>query len=130
MQNGGYLTRSKIGEFRDRDFLDLAVPEWDGTVRLRRLNVRDRIALAESGKAGESELMFMVKLVAYSVCDQAGQRVYSDAEIEELLAMPYEPLERIFKAALEFSRLTQSAAEQVEKNSGTQPGTSSDSPAA
>lgn len=128
MKNGTYLGRSAINEFRNREFMDFAVPEWDGTVRIRRMDVRDRLALADSVKREEHDLMFMCRVVSLTVCDHNGQRVYKDEQIDDLLGLDLDPIRAIYKASMEFSKLRSADLEQAEKNSATS--TSADSPSA
>lgn len=118
MKNGQYLTKTRISEFSHVEFKDLEVPEWGGVIRLRRMDVKDRLGLSESIQKHEDSLMFMVKVVAYTMVDAEGRRIYGDEDLETLLALDLEPIKRIYDASMEFSKLRGEDFEEAVKNSG------------
>lgn len=121
MTNGTYLGRARISEYSQPEFMDLEIPEWGGTVRLRRMNLRDRMNLSQSVKDEENDLMFMARVCCYSLYDGSGQRLYSDSDLDEIMQMQIEPLTRIYRASMEFSKARIGDIDEAEKKSEASP---------
>lgn len=57
------------------------------------------------------------KLCSLTICDEDGQRIFTDAEAAQLGKQSAAALDRCFAAALELSGLTKADQEELEKNS-------------
>lgn len=93
------------------------VPEWGGEVVVRAMTAgeRDRFeVLISDGKRAD----FRASLAVFAVCDDAGVRLFNEADIAKLTLQPASALDRIAEAALALSRFTQADVEAMEKNSG------------
>lgn len=141
---GSYLSKDQIVGADDRPTRDVDVPEWGGTVRVRALSGSDRDAYEASmrtvmpdpaGTGGmkvvTDESNARAKLVAFSVVDENGERVFGDHEVSRLGLKSAAALNRVFMAAAELSGLTAESEAEIEGNSEAADGggSSSDSPA-
>lgn len=118
-----YLTRDAILGARDLPTEDVEVPEWGGTVRVRGLTGTERDAFEQSiarrkGKNVELNLRNVrAKLVALSVVDEQGNRIFSEADVDALGQKSAAALDRIFRVAQRLSGLTDEDVEELTGNS-------------
>lgn len=88
------------------------VPEWGGDVFVRTMTGTDRDAFEASliGKEGRMENV-RARLVSLTLCNEAGERMFDDAEIATLGKKSARALDRVFSVA---QRLNGIGTEQVE----------------
>lgn len=125
---GKYLTRDQILTAQDISREEVHVPEWwDGTVLVQGLNGEERDALEGSmikgkGKNAEVNLANLrAKLVARSIVDEDGNRLFSDHDIPALAKKSAAALDRVYTVAQRLSRITQEDVDELTKNSETAP---------
>ena len=100
------LSRDAILKAQDLPTQDVAVPEWGGAVRVRALTGAERDAFEASITTGKGKNLSVVmenvraKLVAMTVVDGEGKRVFSDEDARELGRKSAAALDRVFKAHL------------------------------
>lgn len=118
------LTREAILQAKDLPYEDVAVPEWGGVVRVRALTgaERDRFeaSIVEQRGKGAPRLNttnIRAKLVALTVVDENGNRIFTDDDVEALGRKSAAALNRVFEVAQRLSGLTQADMEELEKNS-------------
>jgi hypothetical protein len=107
----------------------VAVPEWGMDVRVRALTGAERDAYEAScmrrgGAKGALEMEFSnirARLVARSVVDEAGARVFTDADVAALGAKNAIALNRLFEVAQRLSGLRNEDFEELLGNSGSAP---------
>lgn len=130
----GYLTRDAILAAQDLPSADVEVPEWGGTVRVRALTGTERDAFeasivdASAKGAKVNTRNMRAKLVAASVVDEQGNRIFSDTDIVALGRKSAAALNRVFEVAQRLSGLSETDVEELGKASET--GQSGDSPSA
>jgi hypothetical protein len=116
---------------------DVFIPEWGTWVRVRSLMAIERDAFEEScfvgainGRRGNFANI-RARLVALVVVDEAGKRVFSEADVEALGQKSAGALDRIFTVAQRLSGLGERDVQALLGNSGSGPrdGTTSGSPA-
>jgi len=117
------LTREAILQAQDLPYEDVAVPEWGGVVRVRALTgaERDRFEASiveQRGKGGPrlNTQNIRAKLVALTVVDEHGNRIFTDDDVEALGRKSAAALNRVFEVAQRLSGLTQADMEELEKN--------------
>ena len=121
------LTKSAILAANDLKTQDVDVPEWGGAVRVRAFSGRERDAFEASlvrgdGKDRKVDLTNMrARLVALSVVDEAGQRVFTDEEVDLLGAKSGAALDRVFAVAQGLNGLSGADVEALVKNSSAAP---------
>lgn len=117
------LTRDAILQAKDLPTEDVEVPEWGGTVRVRALTGAERDAFEQSiieqrGKSTKMNLQNMrAKLVALTVVDEEGNRIFSDEDAKLLGQKSASALNRIFEVAQRLSGLTPADVDELTKNS-------------
>jgi len=82
-----FLTKQQITEAQDRKFVEVEVPEWGGTVRLASLNADDAVeqeALVRKSKEGVPAVNPLTTLLAASIVDSEGNRLFSQSELAAL----------------------------------------------
>lgn len=118
-----YLSRDQILQADDLQAEDVAVPEWGGTVRVRGLTGAERDAfeaaiVEQRGRRTELNLQNVrARLVALSVIDENGERVFSDGDVRELGRKSGTALQRVFEVAQRLAGLSQRDVEELSKTS-------------
>lgn len=114
------LGRDQILGAADLSTVDVAVPEWGGTVRVRMLTGTERDAFEAStvvrkGKKLETNLENVrARLVALTVIGEDGQRLFDEADAAALGAKSASALNRVFAAAQKLNALTEEAGGDAE----------------
>lgn len=117
------LTRDQILKAQDLPTEDVPVPEWGGTVRVRALTGAERDAFEQSiveqrGRSARMNLQNLrAKLVALTVVDEEGNRIFSDSDAKLLGKKSALALNRVFEVAQKLSGLTSEDVEELTKNS-------------
>lgn len=116
------LNRAQILAPRELESETVSVPEWGGDVIVRALTGAERDQfeagfVKEGGRQGEMTLEnTRARLVALSVVDEHGQRLFSTDDIEMLGAQPAAALDRVFFVARRLSRLSNEDLAQLVKS--------------
>ena len=121
-KKGALLTRDQILQTDDMQTQDVPVPEWGGVVRVTGLTGAQRDAF-------ESEVVVMngrdmqrntrnirARLVAVTVVDEQGKRLFTHQDIEALGGKSAKALDRVFSAASALSGLSESDVEELAEN--------------
>ena len=121
------LTKSAILAADDLKTEDVDVPEWGGTVRVRAFSGRERDAFEASlvrgdGKDRKVDLTNMrARLVALTVVDESGQKVFTQDDVDLLGAKSDAALDRVFSVAQKLNGLSGADVEELTKNSSGAP---------
>lgn len=129
------LTRDAILGVADLKTDHVEVPEWGGVVLVRGLTGAERDqfeadSLVGRGKRREVNLRnFRARLVARTVVDEQGNRLFTDADVEALARKSASAIARVYDVAARLSGLTDEDVDELVGNSGTGPsaGSGSDS---
>jgi len=120
-----YLGRDEILQVDDLQYEDVEVPEWGGVVRVRGLTGAERDAFEESimdqrGKKFRVLLQNLrAKLVALSIVDEAGKRLFSEGDVGKLGTKSAAALQRVFEAAQRLSGISDEDVDELVKNSSS-----------
>jgi len=123
----GFLTRDQILQVQDIVTEDVPVPEWGGTVRVRGLSGHERDAfeagiVQPSGRTIRYTLENLrARLVALSVVDESGARLFSAADVVALGRKSAAALERVYNVAQRLAGLSNQDVEELAKNSESGP---------
>lgn len=129
------LTREQIEKVDDltTKIVQVEVPEWGGSVHLRPMTVAelDAYSNAVMRAKGSGVDDFRSKLVACCLCDEKGNRLFSDKEVATLARKSGVVIDRLYRAADELNDVGPKKVEEVAGNSpaGQSGSSSSDSPA-
>lgn len=116
------LTREEILSVMDLQEERVNVPEWDGDVLVRSLTGTERDAfetsiISTNGARTEMNLVNMrAKLVAWTVVDEEGERVFSTEDIDALGKKSAAALQRVFDVSQRLSGLTGEEIDELAKN--------------
>ena len=121
------LSKTAILAAQDLQTEELEVPEWGGAVRVRSFTGRERDAFEASmvrgdGRDRKVDLTNMrARLVGLTVIDEAGQRLFTDEEVDLLGAKSGAALDRVFAVAQKLNGLSGADVEELSKNSSGVP---------
>ena len=126
------LSRDQILAADDLKTEVVNVPEWGGAATVRSMTAADRDEYEQSMVAsrGPDDKANMrnvrARLVAVTLVDESGKRLFSDADIDIIGAKSARAINRVFKVAARLNALTGDDVEELAKNSDAGP--SEDSP--
>lgn len=95
------------------------VPEWGGHVNVRVMSATERDFLGE--RFAESKVGLRAVIAAMLVCDDDGNDLFSDADVNALGEVSGAALDRVLQVAERLNGLTQESIEDAEKNLETTP---------
>jgi hypothetical protein len=131
------LTRDAILGAQDMVREEVPVPEWGGSVFIRSMSGTERDAWEQSlvvpegkaGKPGKADVRnIRARLVAFCAVDEAGQRLFADADVQALGAKNAAALDRCARVAQRINGLTPEALEDAKGNSAAGPSGATTSP--
>jgi len=117
------LNREAILAAKDLPRELVEVPEWGGAVYVRALTgaERDQFEASIVEQRGRDVRMNMrnirAKLVALTVVDEDGQRIFTDDDVAALGGKSAAALDRLFAVAQRLSGLSKEDVEELAKNS-------------
>lgn len=116
------LTRQQIDTAPDLAVTFVEVPEWGGSVGIRRLGVLeiariqnecDKVKDADEDK----QTLFGLRLVASGLCDEHGNRLYQDGELEALGKRSFTVVKSLMDTVIAHNGLGKDAVDDAKKNS-------------
>ena len=118
------LTRDQILEAPDLKTEAVQVPEWGGSVLVRSMNGADRDAFEASmittlpdGTRKPDMANMRAKLVALTVVDEAGNRLFDITDVARLALKSASALERVFNAGQRLNGIGPVSEDDAVKNS-------------
>ena len=118
------LTKDQILEAQDLQSESVHVHEWGGDVLVRTMTGADRDAFESSmittlqdGTRKPNMVNMRAKLVALTVVDDAGSRLFDVGDVDRLALKSASALERVFNAAQRINGLGAQAEADAAKNS-------------
>lgn len=117
-----YLSRDAIVSVDDRQYDDIEVPEWGGTVRVRGMSgaQRDDYETSIIEQRGNDRKVNLrnarAKLVARCIVDEAGMTIFTSEDVPALGRKSAVALERVFDAARRLSGMTEGDVERLAEN--------------
>ena len=118
------LTKDEILQADDIRKEKVEVPEWGGTVWVKTMSgtERDRFEASIISAKGERNLVNLrAKIVAMSVIDESGKRLFTFEDALELGKKSARALDRVFSVAQRLSGFTPQDVEELTKNSSAGP---------
>lgn len=119
------LGKEDILKAKDLVLERVEMPEWGGAVYVRSISAKERGQVeAAAARFKESRgrddsfvKTFTVRLAAMAICDENGERLFSDGEISQLAQKNAAAIGRISEIAQRLSGLDKADIEALEKNS-------------
>ena len=102
----------------DLGLLEVKVKEWGGSVYLRVMSVGELDAYQKEwiGKRETGVDNFRAKFLARCLCDEQGQRLFSDEQIEKLASKSAKVVSKLFDKAAAHNAITDKDVEELAKN--------------
>jgi hypothetical protein len=134
-----FLTREQILNADDGKFVDVDVPEWGGTVRVRSLTAGQReaweqyVKLSEAEEVSEDEVepkfMFTLRSALLSMCltDETNEPLFTSGDIGEIANKDSTIVIKLFSAAKQLNAITKADFEAILANFTQSQSTSSNS---
>lgn len=112
------LSKAAILAADDKKMVDHDVPEWGGKVKLRVMTGTERDRFESEFVGGNKSVeMVRAKLVAKCLCDDDGNRLFTEQEIPELGEKSAAVLDRLFSECMKLNRFSKGDVEDLAKNS-------------
>lgn len=120
------LNRDLILQVEDLATLDVDVPEWGGTVRIRRLTGADGDAYEESlvefrtGKGARDPKVNLrnlrARLVQRSAIGEDGKLLFGEMDVAALGKKSRAALDRVYSEAVKLNGMNRAELEEIAKN--------------
>lgn len=110
------LNKSQILEADDLPTIEVEVPEWGGSVRLKALRLADLISF-QAARSNASNAEATAFLVSQSIVDEAGERVFEQGDVPALTRKNAKVIDRLADAALALNKMGAKHDEDRAKNS-------------
>ena len=130
------LDRNAILQVDDLKREKVSVPEWGGDVYVRALTGDERdeyeVSMIEMrpGRGGRTEAIpklqqIRANLVARTVCDELGNRLFKVEDVNELGAKSAAALDRLYEVAQRLSKLSEKDVQELAEDLPATPGDAS-----
>ena len=113
------LTKDEILSAEDITTQVVSVPEWGGHVTVKVMSGQERDGIEAANQRGL--VGFRARLAAATICDDAGERLFTDAEVGALGAKSGRALDRVAEVAMSLNGIGSDDVEELEKNSDADP---------
>jgi hypothetical protein len=115
------LSKSKILAAKDVKLSEaVPVPEWGGEVFIKTLSGTERDAFEDAYSESRMK-QFRVRFLVLTLCDDSGERLFGDGDIDALGKKNSVVINRLFDAAWKHNALTNEAVETLGNGSPTDP---------
>lgn len=111
------LSKAKILAAKDVKLSDpVSVPEWGGDVYIKTLSGTERDFFEESYSQNKMKA-FRARFLVLTLCDDSGERLFADNEVDALSGKSSTVLNRLFEAAWDHNAFTNAAVDALGKDS-------------
>lgn len=112
------LSKAAILGITDFKIEKVSVPEWGGDVYMRTITGLER-DLFEDSYSEKKMRAFRVRFLVLTLCDEKGERLFSDEEIDVLGKKSSAVINRLFEKAWELNAFTNNAVETLGNGSAS-----------
>lgn len=112
------LNKAAILAAKDQKMTSVDVPEWGGSVNIRVMTGTERDRFEGEFVGGNKSVdMVRAKLVAKCLCDEDGNRLFTEQEIPALGEKSAAVLDKLFTQCMKLNRFTKEDVEDLAGNS-------------
>ena len=117
------LSKEQILSIRDIKIEELYVPEWNDSIFIKTMTAEERdkfeesIFIRDGGKRKTDLFGLRAKMCAFVICDEKGNRLFTEKEVEALSQKNANALTRIFEKAQELAAIGENDVAELSKNS-------------
>ncbi len=117
------LSKDQILSADDMGLLEVAVPEWGGSVFVRVMTVGERDSYENEWMVNKDRGVanFRSKFLQRVLCDKKGDLLFSPAEVEKLAKKSARVITRVWEAAMKHNSLTDDDVEELDKKLNLRP---------
>jgi len=108
--------RSRILAADDIKIEKVAIPEWGGDYYIKIISGTDRDAFEDS-YAEQKMKAFRVRFLVLCLCDEKGERLFTETEIPQLGEKSAAVLDRLFAECMKLNRFSKEDVDDLAKNS-------------
>ena len=105
------LGKTAILSAEDFQYANVPCPEWGGDVRVRGLTAADQAYIAKLSTQDKKETLTLNVFIR-GVVDEAGERIFSVSDLDDLKGRSYAVIERVSMKIIELT--SSGSAEQIE----------------
>lgn len=110
------LSKARILAANDTKLEKVPVPEWGDDVYIKTLSGTER-DIFEEAYSSEKMKNFRARFLVLTLCDEAGQRLFSDDEIDQLGKKSAFVINRLFEKAWSLNAFRDADVEALGKDS-------------
>ena len=116
------LNKESIINAKDIKIISVDVPEWNGSVCLKVMSGKSRdnwesYVISKKDKDGKIDVKGMrAKLLVCCLCDDNGNELFNDSEIELLEKKNADVLQRLFDEAARLNGLNTASVEEIKSD--------------
>ena len=112
------LSKEQILAADDMGLLEVAVPEWGGSVHVRVMTVGERDSYENEWMVNKHKGVdnFRSKFLQRVLCDETGKLLFSADEVEQLATKSARVITRVWEAAMSHNALSDGDVEDLAKN--------------
>jgi hypothetical protein len=110
------LTKAAILSAADTKTEKVHVPEWNGDIYIKTLSGTDR-DLFEDAYASEKMKNFRPRFLVLTLCDESGERLFTDKEVADLGKKSSAVINRLFDKAWSFNAFRSEDVDALGKDS-------------
>lgn len=114
------LSKSAILSAGDVKLDKVNVPEWGGDVFIKTITGLDRDRF-EDGYSEQKMKNFRSRFLVLTLCDEKGERLFTDSEVEELGKKSSLVINRLFEKAWSLNAFTNEAIDALGNDSTVDP---------
>lgn len=115
MADKKFLTAQDILDADDMAVVEVDVPEWGGTIRLRPMSAEEVIAFNEENKDANKKHAAL-RVTAACAVDEAGNRLFTSKQMESLAKKSLAAFMRIQKVAMRINGLDDKEVKEVKND--------------
>lgn len=109
------LTKEQIFAAPDIKSIEVDVPEWGGSVKVKGMSAIDRIDF-EKGQEGLQPSEMILKLVLLTCVDENDNRLFADDDLKELQKKSPTAILKIFNESVKLNTLSDKVIEDKAEN--------------
>lgn len=114
------LSKAAILAAGDFKLEKVSVPEWGGDVYIKTITGLDRDRF-EDGYSEQKMKNFRSRFLVLTLCDDRGDRLFTDAEVEELSKKSSLVISRLFEKSWSLNAFTNEAVDELGNDSTAVP---------
>lgn len=112
------LKRDQIIGAEDRKYVEVDVPEWNGSVRIRSLDAEQLLAqesVIDKRNKGDKKANPITNLLSMSIVDENGNPLFTEKDMHELARKSHIVLKRIMDAVNKLNGFEKAEKEKEEE---------------